>query len=72
MRWRKAEVWDRLLAAVWSAFKGDIVMIGSTCIRGHQRGATGKKGSVINGMGRSRGGLTSKIHALVDAPSRYV
>lgn len=44
VRWRKAGVWDRLLAAVSAAFDGEIVMIDSTCIRVHQHGATGKKG----------------------------
>ena len=44
VRWRKAGVWDRLLAAVSAAFAGEIVMIDSTCVRVHQHGATGKKG----------------------------
>jgi len=44
VRWRKAGVWDRLLAAVSAAFQGEIVMIDSTCVRVHQHGATGKKG----------------------------
>ena len=44
VRWRKAGVWDRLLAAVSRAFEGEIVMIDSTCVRVHQHGATGKKG----------------------------
>jgi transposase len=30
VRWRKAGVWDRLLAAVSAAFKGEVVMIDST------------------------------------------
>lgn len=44
VRWRKAGVWDRLLAAVSAAYDGEIVMIDSTCVRVHQHGATGKKG----------------------------
>ena len=44
VRWRKAGVWDRLLAAVSATFEGEIVMIDSTCVRVHQHGATGKKG----------------------------
>lgn len=47
VRWRKAGVWDRLLAAVSAAFEGDIVMIDSTCVRVHQHGATGKKGDLL-------------------------
>lgn len=46
VRWRKAGVWDRLLAAVSAAFEGEIVMIDSTCVRVHQHGATGKKGGL--------------------------
>jgi len=44
VRWRKAGVWDRLLAAVSAGFNGELVMIDSTCMRVHQHGATGKKG----------------------------
>lgn len=47
VRWRKAGVWDRLLAAVSAAFEGEIVMIDSTCVRVHQHGATGKKGDLM-------------------------
>ncbi|MBT2246857.1 IS5 family transposase [Sphingobium sp. BHU LFT2] len=73
VRWRKAEVWDRLLAAVSAGYNGELVMIDSTCMRVHQNGATGKKGEAGDrGMGRSRGGLTSKLHALVDADGRPV
>ncbi|WP_443193022.1 IS5 family transposase [Novosphingobium sp. KACC 22771] len=72
VRWRKAGVWDRLLSAVPAGFNGELVMIDSTCVRVHQHGATAKKGSFDHGMGRSRGGLTSKLHALVDAEGRPV
>ncbi|PEQ10187.1 IS5 family transposase [Novosphingobium sp. PC22D] len=47
VRWRKAGVWDRLLATVSAAFEGEIVMIDSTCVRVHQHGATGKKGEPV-------------------------
>jgi transposase len=46
VRWRKAGVWDRLLAAVSAGFNGELVMIDSTCMRVHQHGATGKKGDL--------------------------
>ncbi|WP_266031311.1 IS5 family transposase [Brucella intermedia] len=73
VRWRRAGIWDRLLEAVSEAYDGDIVMIDSTCVRVHQHGATGKKGDADDGcMGRSRGGLTSKIHAIVDAEGRPI
>ncbi|WKW50547.1 IS5 family transposase [Rhodomicrobium lacus] len=66
-RWRKAGVWDRLLDAISKAYDGDIQMIDSSSIRVHQHAANGKKKSRSRCMGRSRGGLTTKIHALVDA-----
>ena len=73
VRWRAAGVWDRILKAVAAAYDGDIVMIDSSCVRVHQHGASGKRGGAEDGrMGRSRGGLTTKIHALVDAEGRPV
>ena len=47
VRWRKAGVWDRLLASVSAAFNGKLVMIDSSSIRVHQHGATLKKGIQI-------------------------
>ncbi|MDX0894460.1 IS5 family transposase [Sinorhizobium medicae] len=73
VRWRKAGVWDYVLREVAKAFDGDIVMIDSSCVRVHQHAANGKKGDRDDGcMGRSRGGLTTKIHAVVDADSRPI
>ena len=46
VRWRKAGVWDRILADISKAFDGDIIMIDSSCVRVHQHGATAKKGGL--------------------------
>lgn len=43
-RWRKAGVWDRHLHAVSRRYEGDLVMIYSSCVRVHQRGADAKRG----------------------------
>ena len=78
VRWAKIGVWDRIFEAISKAYDGDLQMIDSSSIRVHQHGANDKKGSEeassatgdVAGsgcMGRSRGGLTTKIHALVDA-----
>jgi transposase len=72
VRWREAGVWDRTLDAVSAAYAGDLIMIDSSCVRVHQHGATGKKGDHDGGMGRSRGGMSTKIHALVDAEGRPI
>jgi transposase len=67
-RWRKAGHWARILEAVSAAYEGDIQMIDSSSIRVHQHAANAKKKMADPAlMGRSRGGLTTKIHALVDA-----
>ncbi|WP_157865845.1 IS5 family transposase [Mesorhizobium japonicum] len=67
VRWRKAGVWDRLMADITKAHDGEIQMIDSTSVRAHQQAATAKKGGADNCLGRSRGGLTTKIHVVVDA-----
>jgi transposase len=67
MRWRRAGVWDRLLDAIIAAHHGDIQVIDTTSVRAHQKAATATKGDADHCLGRSRGGLTTKIHAVVDA-----
>ena len=42
-RWRKAAVWDRILAAVSKAYDGKLQMIDSSSIRVHQHAANGQK-----------------------------
>jgi transposase len=67
VRWRKAGVWDQLMDAISAAYDGDIQMIDSTSVRAHQQAATAKKGCADHYLGRSRGGLTTKIHVVVDS-----
>jgi transposase len=66
VRWRKAGVWDRMLCAITAAHEGHIQMIDSTSVRAHQQAATVRR-DLDHCLGRSRGGLTTKIHAVVDA-----
>jgi transposase len=58
-------VWGRLIDASTAAHDGDIQMIDSTSVRAHQQAATAKRGA-DQCLGRSRGGLTTKIHVVVD------
>jgi transposase len=67
VRWRKAGAGDRMMDAITIAHDGNIQMIDSTSVRAHQQAATAKKGNRDHCLGRSRGGLTTKIHAVVDA-----
>jgi transposase len=66
VRWRRAGVWGGIMNALAATHDAAVQMIDTSIIRVHQHAACiarNKKQS----MGRSRGGLTSKIHALVDA-----
>ena len=67
VRLRKAGIWDKLLQAVSEAYNGKIQMIESSVVRVHQHAANGEKKWPQSLHGRSRGGLTTKIHAVVDA-----
>ena len=72
-RRRRAGKWAMLLGEVSKAYKGDVQMKDISSIRVHQHAANGqKKAARIFSMGRSRGGLTTKIYALVDAVGRPI
>lgn len=65
-RWRKAGVWERLIDATVKAHDGDVQMIDTSVVRVQRR----HKGDRDRCLGRWRGGLTTKIHALVDKKGR--
>lgn len=65
VRWRRAGVWDRIFEAVADLEQADLKMIDSTIVRVHQHGASVRRGA-HHRTGRSRGALTTKIHAVVD------
>ena len=65
-RWRKAGIWDTILEAVSHVREAAVQMLDTTIIRVHQHAACIKPDE-RNCTGRSRGGLTTKIHAVVDA-----
>lgn len=66
VRWRQAGIWDKIMEAMAAAHDGTVKMIDTSIVRVHQHGAC-VAGNREQHMGRSRGGLTSKIHAVVDA-----
>jgi transposase len=66
VRWRRAGVWDRIMEALVASHDAAVQMIDTSVVRVHQHGAC-IAGNREQHMGRSRGGLTSKVHAVVDA-----
>ncbi|WP_419892187.1 IS5 family transposase [Paenibacillus xylanexedens] len=65
-RWQKAGIWDAVLKRVSLDADEESIMIDGTIVRVHQHGS-GAKGGKAQAIGRSRGGLSTKIHAVVDA-----
>jgi transposase len=66
VRWRRAGVWGKIMNALAGAHDAVVQMIDTSIVRVHQHGACITRNR-RQSMGRSRGGLTSKIHAVVDA-----
>ena len=66
VRWRRAWVWSRIINVPAAAQDATAQMIDTSIDRVHQHGARITRNQ-CQSMGRSRGGLTSKIHAVVDS-----
>jgi transposase len=66
-RWQENGVWERVFAVLAEEADFEEVFIDSTVIRVHQHAAGAQKREGPQAIGRSRGGLTTKIHALVEA-----
>ena len=65
VRWRRAGIWRRLMDALAAAHDAAVQMIDTTIVRVHQHAACVARNKAQS-MGRSRGGMTSKIHVVVD------
>jgi transposase len=68
-RWACKGIWDELFIDGIPTDALATVMLDSTACKA-QRLAGGARGGAEEALGRSRGGLSTKIHALVDAPGR--
>jgi transposase len=68
-RWAVQGIWDELFADGIPTDALETVMLDATICKA-QRFASGARGGDEEALGRSRGGLTTKIHALVDGLGR--
>jgi len=66
VRWRRAGVWDQIMDALAAGHDAAVQMIDTSVVRVYQRG-TCIADNNHQDIGRSRGGPSSKIHAVVDA-----
>ncbi|NHO20897.1 IS5 family transposase, partial [Acetobacter oeni] len=72
-RWCESGVIERIFRHLAADHDNAYMMIDSTIVRAHQHSAGArKKGGADQAIGRSRGGLTTKIHAIVDAAGKAV
>jgi transposase len=64
-RWAATGVWEKIFRTLTQDQSNQYLMIDSTIVRAHQQAATGrKKRGADPALGRSRGGLTTKVHLL--------
>ena len=70
-RWAQKDKWESIFKRLSEDPDFEYVMIDGIIVRVHQHGA-GARGTQNQAIGRSRGGLTTKIAALMDAPGNLV
>ncbi len=67
-RWSKTGVWERVFQHLANNADNEEAMIDATIVRAHQQACGRKKGEPdTEAIGRSKGGLSRKIHATTDA-----
>ena len=71
-RWARAGVFDRIFDALSDDTDFEYVIVDGTIVRVHQHGTGAKGGTQSQAIGRSRGSVTTKIVALVDALGNLV
>jgi transposase len=72
-RWSQTELWREVLAlsqAEQGLEADDKCAVDSTCIKVHKDGANPAGGQENQALGRTKGGLNSKLHAAVDGYGR--
>ena len=74
-RWSTTGVWEKVFQVLSEDADNEYAMIDSTIVRAHQHSAGAKKSSAEQeDIGRSAGGLSTKIHTMVDSlgnPTRF-
>jgi transposase len=66
-RWSRSGLWDRIMQALPWRSRHRLNMVDATHIKVHRDGANPAGGQDAQAMGRTKGGLNTKLHALTDA-----
>ena len=64
--WTKLRIWDVLFNSIVKNADYESIMLDSSYVKLHQHGCGAKGGQFFQAIGKSKGGLTTKIHAVVD------
>ena len=70
--WCRQGLWDLILECIATEAKGQLWAIDSTSVKVHKHGFGSPQRLGCQGIGRSRGGANTKVHALVDTYGRAV
>lgn len=68
--WTREEVWQKLLDDLIAATSGGCHFLDSTHVKVQRSGCNPAGGQSAQAMGRTKGGLNTKLHAVVDARGR--
>ena len=71
-RWARAGIWERIFQVLLQDPDNRYVMIDSTIVAGPSAGGPWQRGGQREALGRSRGGLSTKVHLVADAQGRPV
>ena len=71
-RWSAAGIWRQMLDALVDSGVGGSQSIDSTTAKAHRCAAGGEGGAQNQAIGSSRGGRTTKIHAVADTAGRLI
>jgi transposase len=71
-RWCREGVWRRVVRSLRRQARGQLRLVDCSHIKLHQHGANPAGGQAPQAIGRTKGGLNTKLAALVDATGRIV
>jgi transposase len=69
-RWNRAGLWPAILDVLAEGAKGTLRLLDATHIKVHQDAANPAGGQSTQAVGKTKGGLNTKLTALVDLPGR--
>ena len=71
-RWAQSGLWNAIVQFLAKRAEGRLRAVDSTFLKVHQHAANPAGGQAAHAIGRTKGGLNSKLHAVVDGRGRAV